>query len=115
MFVDFALILEHSFFLHQQQVQNPIETATEQYTSSGTSARDAKALKELYPQYKPQDEEKEKMVELVVDLISKHIICKSYMLGYLFIKIYSRFCSQECQELKELMLSVIIKGTQNVL
>ena len=76
MFVDFALILEHSFFLHQQQVQNPIETAAEEYTSSGTSARVAKALTELYPQYKPQDEEKENMVELIMDLISKHIICE---------------------------------------
>ena len=78
MFVDFVLILEHSFFLHQQHIQNPIKAATGKYTSSGTSARVTKALKELFPQYQPQDEEKEKMVKLIVDLISKHIICKSY-------------------------------------
>ena len=76
MFVDFTLILEHSFFLQQQQLQNPLEMAAEQYILSGTSARVAKALKELYPQFKPQDEEKEKMVELIMNLISKHIICK---------------------------------------
>ena len=76
MFVDFTLILEHSFFLQQQQIQNPLEVAAEQYTSYGTSTRVAKALKELYPQYKPQDEQKEKMVELIVNLISEHIICK---------------------------------------
>lgn len=80
MFVAFTLMLEHSFFLQQQQVQNPFETAVQQYTLSGTSARVAEALKKLYPQYKPQDEEKEKMAELIMNLISEHIICK---LGYL--------------------------------
>ena len=82
MSVDFILILEHSFFLQQQQVQNPLETAAGQYTSSGASARVSKALKELYPQYKPQDEEKEKMVELIMNLISEHIICK---LSFVFV------------------------------
>ena len=76
MFVDFTLILEHSFFLQQQKIQNPLEIAVEQYTLSGTSARVAKALKELYPQYTPQDEKKEKMVELIMNLVSEHIICK---------------------------------------
>ena len=57
-------------------VQNPIKAAAGQYTSSGTSARVAKALKELYPQFKPQDEKKEQMVELIMNLISEHIICK---------------------------------------
>ena len=78
MSVDFALILEHSFFLHQQQVQNPIETAAEKYTLSGTSARVSKALTELYPQYKPQDDKKEDMLELIMSFISEHIICKLY-------------------------------------
>ena len=76
MFVEFTLILEHSFFLQQQQVQNPLETAAKQYTLSGTSTRVAKALKELYPQYKPQAREKKRMVELILNLISEHIICK---------------------------------------
>ena len=73
MFADFTLILEHSFFLRQQQVQNPFKTAVEQYTLSGTSVRVAKALKELYPLYKPQDEEQEKMVELIMNLISSFV------------------------------------------
>ena len=76
MFVDFALILEHSYFLHQKMVQNPIEAAAKQYTSSGTSARVAKALTMIYPQYKPQKEESEKMTQLIMDLISSHIICE---------------------------------------
>ena len=78
MFVAFTLILEHSFFLQQQQVQNPLETAAEQYSLSGASVRVAKALKELYYQYKPQDEEKEEMVELIMNLISEHLICKLF-------------------------------------
>ena len=73
-FIDFVLILEHSFFLHQQKVQNAIETAAEQYTSSGISARVAKALTKFYPQYEPQA--KEKMSQLILNLISEHIICK---------------------------------------
>ena len=76
MFVDFTLILEHSFFLQQQHISNPLEMAAEQYILSGTSVRVATALKELYPQYKPQDEKKEKMVELIMNLISEHIVCK---------------------------------------
>ena len=76
MFVDFTLILEHSFFLQQQQVQSPFEIAAMQYTLSGISGRVVKALKELYPLYKPQNEEKKKMVELIMNLISEHIICK---------------------------------------
>ena len=76
MFVDFALILEHSYFLHQKMVQSPIEAAAKQYTSSGTSARVAKALTKLYPQYKPQEEEQENMTQLIMYLISEHIICK---------------------------------------
>ena len=76
MFVDFTLILEHSFFLQQQQVQNPFKTATEQYTLSGISARVVKALKELYPLYQPQNKKKEKMVEFIMNLISEHIICE---------------------------------------
>ena len=76
MYIDFTLILEHSFFLQQQQVQNPFKTAAEQYTLSGISARVVKALKELCPLYKPQNEEKEKMVELIMNPISEHIICK---------------------------------------
>ena len=76
MFVDFALILEHSYFLHQKMAQNPIEAAAKQYTSSGTSARVAKALTILYPQYKPQKKESEKMTQLIMDLVSEHIICQ---------------------------------------
>ena len=76
MFIDFALILEHSYFLHQQEVQNPIEAAFNQYTSSGTSVRVAKALTKLYPQYKSQKEEREKMTQLIMDLILEYIICK---------------------------------------
>ena len=76
MFVDFALILEHSYFLHQKMVQNPLKAAAKQYTSSGTSARVAKALTMLYSQYKPQKKEKEKMTQLIMDLISEHIICE---------------------------------------
>ena len=112
MLVDFTLILEHSFFLQQQQVQNPLETANKQYTLSGTSTKVTKALKEFYPQYQPQDEEKEKMVKLIVKLISEHIICK---LGYLFILIYWSLCSQGHQQMKDFRWSVIIRETQNVL
>ena len=46
-------------------------------TSSGTSARVSKALKKLYPKYKLEDEEQEKMVELIMELISKHTIHKT--------------------------------------
>ena len=89
MFLDFILILEHSYFLHQQEVQNPIETAAKQYSSSGISARVAKALTKLYPQYKPQKEECEKMTQLIIELISEHIICKPYdPCLWVFIKIF---------------------------
>jgi len=69
-----ALILEHSFFLHWQRIQNPLATAAKQYKSSGVSAKVAKALLAFYPQYEPKEEDK--MSELIMNLISEHIISK---------------------------------------
>jgi len=74
--VDAALILEHSFFLHQQKIQNPIATAAEEYESSGVSAKVVKALPKFYAQYKPQEEKGKEMSQLLVNLISEHIISK---------------------------------------
>ena len=73
LFVGCALILEHSFFLHQQKIQNPLATAAKQYQSSGVSAQFSKALTMFYPKYKPW---KEETSQLIMNLISEHIICK---------------------------------------
>ena len=94
MFVDFALILEHSYFLHQEMVQNPIEASAKQYTSSRTSDRVAKALTMLYPQYKPQKEEKEKMAQLIMDLISEYMY-HLWAIVYMLMANYWENCSQE--------------------
>ena len=75
-FADSTLILEHSFFLHQQNVQDPIATAAEAYKSSGMSARVAKALTEIFPQFNPHEKEREKMCELIMNVISQHVIGK---------------------------------------
>ena len=75
-FVGYALILEHSFFLYQQNVQDPLATAAEQYASSGVSAQVSNTLAMFYPKYKPQQKEKNEMFNLIMNLISEHIICK---------------------------------------
>ena len=77
-FIDSALILEHSFFLHQQNVPNPVAAAAQVYTSSGTSARVAKALTELFPQYNSHEEEEDKMTELIMNVVSQHVIGKPH-------------------------------------
>ena len=76
MFADSALILEHSFFLYKQDVPDPIAAAAQVYKSSGTSARVAKALSELFPQFNPQKEEKGKMCQLIMNVVSQHVIGK---------------------------------------
>ena len=78
MFADSALILEHSFFLHQQNVPDPIATAVQVYKSSGTFARVAKALTELFSQYNPYEEERERMCQLIMDVVSEHVIGKPW-------------------------------------
>ena len=68
--------MEHSYFLYQQNVQDPLVTAAEQYVSSGVSAQVSKALAMFYPKYKPQKKDQNEMLELIMNLISEHIICK---------------------------------------
>ena len=78
MFADSALILEHSFFLYQQNVPDAFAAAAQVYKSSGTSARVAKALSELFPQFNPQKEEREKICQLIMNMVSQHVIGKPY-------------------------------------
>lgn len=75
MFVDALLILEHSFFLCQQNIQDPIAAATQQYKSSGIPSRVAKAVTEVYPQLH-EDEMCKKMHQLIMDVVSQNLICK---------------------------------------
>ena len=42
------------------------------------SARIRKALTKLIPQYNPQDEVRTEMRELIVKVISEHLICKPF-------------------------------------
>ena len=84
-FADSALILEHSFFLHQQNVPNPVAVAAQVYKSSGTSARVAKALSELCPQYNSHEEEEDKMTELIMNVVSQHVIGKLYKYLVIFL------------------------------
>ena len=78
MFPEYSIILEHSFFLHQQHAQDPVAFSAAQYKSSGTAARVGKALPALLSQYDPKVEAREKMEELIMNMISEHLICKSY-------------------------------------
>ena len=78
MFPECSIILEHSFFLHQQHVQDSAVVSAEQYRSSGTAARASKALPELISQYDPKWKAMEKMEELIMHMISEHLICKLY-------------------------------------
>ena len=77
-FLEYSIILEYSFFLHQQDIQDPVGVAAEQYKSSGMSARIRKALTELIPQYNPQYEVRAEMRELIVKVISEYLICKPF-------------------------------------
>ena len=77
-FLEYSIILEYSFFLHQQNIHDPVAVAAEQYKSSGMSAGIRKALTELIPQYNPQDEARAEMRELIVKVISEHLICKPF-------------------------------------
>ena len=78
MFPDYSIILEHSCFLHQQHAQDPVALSVAQYKSSGTAARVGKALPALFSQYDPKVEAMAKMEELIMNMISEHLICKSY-------------------------------------
>jgi len=71
--IGYALVLEHSFFLHQQNIQDPVATAAELYNSSGVSAKVAIALTEFNPQHMPEWGE---MLEFIMNLTSEHIISK---------------------------------------
>ena len=77
MSVECSIILEHSFFLYQQNIQDPVATAAKQYKSCGISTRVTKALTELIPQYNPQEEAREKMENLIMNVISQHLICEA--------------------------------------
>ena len=85
-FLEYSLILEYSFFLHQQNTQDPVAAAVEQYKSSGMPARIRKALTKLIPQYNPQDKARAGMRELIMNVISKHLICKPF--SYVIMIIY---------------------------
>ena len=45
------LILEHSFYLSQQNDPQPVSSATEKYLASNTPARVGKALQDVFKQY----------------------------------------------------------------
>ena len=92
MFPECSIILEHSYFLHQQNVQDPVAVSAKQYQSSGTATRLSKALPEFLSQYNPKRETREKLEELIMGMISEHLICKSY--SCLFVALYKRITAK---------------------
>ena len=75
---DAILILEHSFYLSQQDVPQPVSSAAQKYIASETPARVEKALKEVFMQYnKASEDEKLDMVLKVIiqNHIGELIIC----------------------------------------
>lgn len=94
MFPECSIILEHSFFLPQQHVQDPTAVSAEQYRSSGTAVRVSKALPELLSQYDPKKKAMAKMEELIMHMISEHLICKLYSCSVM--TLYYKFIAKSC-------------------
>ena len=64
---DAILILEHSFYLSQQDDPQPVSSAAQKYIASDTPARVGKALKDVFMQYnKASEDEKLDMVLKVI-------------------------------------------------
>lgn len=64
---DILLILEHSFYLHQQGDHQPVSSAAQMYKASKSRDRVNLALKEVFEQYaKASDDQRADMVINVV-------------------------------------------------
>ncbi|KAF8119953.1 hypothetical protein EV363DRAFT_1193980, partial [Boletus edulis] len=65
--VDILLILEYSFYLHQQGVTQPLSSAAQKYKASGSQDGLRKALEEVFKQYdKASQAEKVDMITNVI-------------------------------------------------
>jgi len=75
-----TLILEHSFFLSQQdkwqESTNTLELAAAEYITSGTPAAVLKAVKDVLSQ---DDGDDEKLCKMIIDIILRNRMCGCHL------------------------------------
>jgi len=65
--IDAILILEHSFYLFQQNDPHPVSSAAQKYIASNTPDRVGEALQDVFKQYNKASENEQ--VDMVLNVI----------------------------------------------
>ena len=68
--IDVILILEHSFYLSQQDTPQPVSLAVQQYNASNTPARVGKSLEDVFGQYNRASETEK--IHMVLNIITQN-------------------------------------------